>query len=81
MSARIVLMERVMYGLWVMLITGALMVVYLGVLVRASHRGEMWAIEALKAMACMNEGSSAAWFRMVEEPEQECLQRARRLVA
>jgi hypothetical protein len=70
-----------MYGLWVILITGTLMVAYLGVLVRATHRGEEWAIEALKAMACMSEGSSAAWFRMVEEPERQRLERDRRLIA
>jgi hypothetical protein len=70
-----------MYGLWVILVSGASMVVYLVVLVRASHRGEAWATEALKAMACMSEGSAAAWFRMVEEPEQELLARHRRLDA
>lgn len=70
-----------MYGFWVIVVSGASMVVYLVVLVRASHRGETWAIEALKAMACMSEGSSAAWFRMVEEPERELRAQGRRLDA
>lgn len=81
MAVRLVLMERDMYGLWIVLITGAVMSVYLSVLVRASLRGEAWAVEVLKAMACMSEGSCAAWFRIVEAPEREEAERERELVA
>jgi hypothetical protein len=70
-----------MFALWVILITGVLVAVYLCVLVRAANRREAWALDALKAMSCISEGSSAAWFRMVEEPEAQEPTRQQVLVA
>jgi len=58
-----------MDAFWVLLITGALMAVYLAVLVRAAARGKRWAKETLRAIACMNEGSATAWFWFHERPE------------
>jgi hypothetical protein len=69
-----------MDALWVVLITGAVMVVYMIILVRASIRGKQWAIETLKAMSCLVEGPGAAsaWLREEhrepepgQEPDQE----------
>lgn len=60
-----------MDALWVLLITGALMAVYLAVLVRAAARGKRWAKETLRAIACMNEGSATAWFWLHEQPDHE----------
>lgn len=58
-----------MDAFWVLLITGALMAVYLAVLVRAAARGKRWAKETLRAIACMNEGSATAWFWLHERSE------------
>lgn len=59
-----------MDALWVLLITGALMAVYLAVLVRAAARGKRWAKDTLRAIACMNEGSATAWFWLHEQPDK-----------
>jgi hypothetical protein len=55
--------EKIMDGLWVILVTGAAMLVYVIVLLRASIRGRQWAIDSIRAMACVNEGPAGLlWF-------------------
>lgn len=49
-----------MDALWVLLITGAVMVSYTAVVVWASIRGRQWAIDTLKATSCLVEGPAAA---------------------
>jgi hypothetical protein len=62
-GARRALVERIMSVLWVILITGAAMLVYVIVLLRASLRGRQWAIDTIRAMACVNEGPAGlVWF-------------------
>lgn len=63
-----------MDALWVLLITGALMAVYLAILVRAAARGKRWARDTLRAIASMNEGSATAWFWLHEPREREQVQ-------
>lgn len=58
-----------MDALWVLLITGAAMTAYLVVLVRAANRGKQWAIDTLKATACLVEGPGAApaWLTLEQD--------------
>lgn len=49
-----------MDGLWVLLITGAILTAYLVCLLRAANRGKQWAIDTLKATACLVEGPGVA---------------------
>jgi hypothetical protein len=64
-----------MDALWVLLITGTVMVVYLVAVVRAAIRGKQWAIDTLKATSCLVEGPSGGrvWLRerQAEGPEGE----------
>jgi len=66
-----------MDALWVLLITGVVMVAYTAVVVRASIRGQQWAIDTLKATSCLVEGpaAAAAWHTLEQDrhpaPERE----------